>query len=398
MTILFVHNTSDLYGASRSLLRLVARLQAEGHRTVVVLPEHGPLEAELSRAGAQTAVHPRLAFVERRAFTPLGLLRLFAVLPVSILEILRLMRRHSVDVVHTNTALILSSPVAALLGRRPHVWHIREFFSEFPGLWRVHRRIMLRLADAVVAVSAAVGRQFAGADLSGRVRVIHDGFPREEFEGVTGERVAAFRARFGLNGGPVAGLVGRIKLGRKGQDVFIEAISRMAGRLPEAKFLLIGSPFPGNEDQLAKVEQMIARYGLEDRVIYTGDVADIKAAFAALDVTVLPTTLPEPFGGVVVESMAMGKPVIGTRLGGTVEQIEDGATGILVSPGDAEGLAQALEKLLADSRLRSGMGASGRRRFLERFEFEPFYAQISRLYEGLIRCRTRGVEPCQESS
>jgi glycosyltransferase involved in cell wall biosynthesis len=130
---------------------------------------------------------------------------------------------------------------------------------------------------------------------------------------------------------------------------------------------------------------MVSRYGLDGRVIYTGDAADIKAAFAALDVTVLPTTLPEPFGGVVIESMAMGKPVIATRLGGSLEQIEDGVTGLLVTPDDPAALAQALARLLSDAPLRRAMGMRARERFLQHFEFEPFYAQITQLYAELLR-------------
>jgi glycosyltransferase involved in cell wall biosynthesis len=398
MTILFAHNTADLYGASRSLVRLTTRLREGGNSVIAVLPGEGPLCGELERAGVEVVVLPSLVSVDRVGFGLAGLVSLLWRLPLSVVSIAGLIRRRGVDLVHTNTALILSSPIAARLCGRPHVWHIREFFNEFPGLWRVHRRIMCRLSDIVIAVSAAVGEQFGPPECRDRVRVIHNGFPRQEFEGVSQDRVRAFRAAYGLNGGPVAGVVGRIKLRRKGQEVFIEAAARLAERLPEARFLLIGSPFPGNEEHLTAVKRLISRHGLEDRVIYTGDVADVKAAIAALDVTVLPTTLPEPFGGVVVESMAMGKPVIGTRVGGTVEQIEDGTTGILVEPEDPEGLARAMETLLRDAGLRSEMGAQARTRFLSLFEFEPFYVKISQLYGELVRCKSRGAEQCQESS
>jgi glycosyltransferase involved in cell wall biosynthesis len=143
---------------------------------------------------------------------------------------------------------------------------------------------------------------------------------------------------------------------------------------------------------------MVSEYGLERRVTCTGDVADIKAAFAALDITVLPGTLPEPFGGVVVESMAMGKPVIGTRVGGTVEQIEDGVTGILVEPNDPQGLAEAMETLLTDDRLRSEMGTQAKARFLRLFEFEPFYLRMSKLYAELVRSESQDADQCRESS
>jgi hypothetical protein len=232
MTVLFAHNTADLYGASRSLLRLSARLRADGHAVLAVVPGNGPLCAELERAGVEVVVLPSLASVTRDGFGWAGLLGLLWRLPLSVARIMGLIRRRGVDLVHTNTALILSSPIAARLCGRPHVWHIREFFAEFPGLWKIHRRIMCHLSDVVIAVSAAVGGQFGEPDGSGRVRVIHNGFPRQEFEGVGQDRVNRFRTAFGLNGGPAAGVVGRIKLRRKGQEVFIQAAARLAERLP----------------------------------------------------------------------------------------------------------------------------------------------------------------------
>ena len=385
MTILFAHNTSDLYGASRSLLRLASRLRAEGHKVIAILPGKGPLGAELAGAGVQVEIHSRLAFVERRAFTPRGLLKLLCTMPLSVVQILRLIRKHRVDLVHTNTALILSPAIAARLSGRPHVWHIREFFSEFPRLWRLHRLVLGRLADIVVAVSEAVGAQFEEPIRSRKVRVIHNGLPQSEFKGVGVGRAEAFRRRFGVNGGPAVGLVGRIKLRRKGQDVFVKAVAQLAGRFPEARFLIIGSPFPGNEDHLEQLQRMIGELGVGDRVLCTGDLDDIKAAYQALDFTVLPTALPEPFGGVVTESMAMGKPVIASNFGGTVEQVVDGVTGLLVKPDDPAELAQAMARLLSDPQLRAEMGARAKERFLKCFEFESFYAKITELYSELIR-------------
>ncbi len=146
MTILFAHNTSDLYGASRSLARLTSRLRADGHTVLVVLPCPGPLGDELQRAGVEVVVLSSLAVVDRAGCGVAGLLKLLWRLPLSVAWLTGLIRRRRVDLVHTNTALILSSPIAARLCGRPHVWHIREFFTEFPGLWQIHRRIMLRLA------------------------------------------------------------------------------------------------------------------------------------------------------------------------------------------------------------------------------------------------------------
>jgi glycosyltransferase involved in cell wall biosynthesis len=133
------------------------------------------------------------------------------------------------------------------------------------------------------------------------------------------------------------------------------------------------------------LQNLATQLGVSDRIVYAGDVDDVKAAYAALDISVLPSALPEPFGGVVVESMAFSKPVVGTRIGGTVEQIEDGVTGFLVEPDNPEKLAEALEKLLRSGQLRLRMGENGHSRFINLFEFENFYGRILLLYSELIK-------------
>jgi glycosyltransferase involved in cell wall biosynthesis len=386
MTFLFVHHTADLYGASRSLLRLSSRLCAERHRVIAALPCDGPLGWELARSGVTVLHLSSLLAIHRSQLNPAGILRLLLRFPPSVIRFVQLIYRYRVDVVHTNSAVILSAGVAARLTGTPHVWHIREFFSEFPAMWRRYQRFMDRFSTVIVAVSSAVASQYSSDIRSRKVVVIPNGFPRTEFDGIAAERTEAFRRRWRLNSEPVVGLIGRIKLRRKGQDVFVKAVAHLKDRHPRARFMLIGSPFPGNEDQLDALNSLIEQLGIVDRIIYTGDIADIKAAYSALDFSVLPTVLPEAFGGVVIESMAMGKPVVGTRLGGTVEQIDEGVTGLLVPPDDVEGLAQAMDRLLSDPELRAKLGAAAKDRFLHCFEFEPFYKKMLQVYAFVSGC------------
>jgi glycosyltransferase involved in cell wall biosynthesis len=120
---------------------------------------------------------------------------------------------------------------------------------------------------------------------------------------------------------------------------------------------------------------------------------DPRPAYAALDGVVLASARPEPFGGVVVEAMAMGKPVVGTAIGGTVEQIEEGVTGFLIPPNNPVAMAEALARLIADPALRARMGAAGRQRFEARFGFEEMYRRLLGIY-GEVR-RKRMLEKCK---
>src|SRR5256885_16809755 len=161
MRILFVHSGADLYGASRSLLRLSSRLVRDGHVVSVVLPYRGPLLPVLEQPGVEVAVCHRLAVITRTRFRGLGgLARFLFDIVVSRFWLIRRINAFRPDLVHTNTAVVLASPVAAKLRRVPHVWHVREFFKEFRGLWRWYQRMMLFLSDRLVCVLQAVADQF----------------------------------------------------------------------------------------------------------------------------------------------------------------------------------------------------------------------------------------------
>lgn len=386
MKILFFHSVPDVYGASRSLLRLTAQLSEGGHQILVVLPGDGPLSCLLKRAGVNVTYVPELMIIERERSPQFfgGLARKVRSCPASIIRVARIVKSFRPDCIHTNTSLIVAPALVAKWKRIPHVWHVREIFSDFPKLWVFYQWFMYFFSDVIICVSQAVAAQFNPVIRKRAVEVIYNGFPRREFENVSNERVRAFRDRFGLNGHVLVGLVGRIKIGRKGQDVFVRSAALLKKEFPEVRFLCIGSPFPGNECHLDRLMQIVGEVGLRDVFVYTGDVEDVKAAYASLHVSVVPSVLPESFSGVVIESMAMGKPVVGSSIGGTVEQIDDGVTGFLVPPGDSEALARKLAVLLSRRELIELTGEHGRQKFLNEFEFTPFYERLSAVYSRLL--------------
>lgn len=386
MRILFFHSVPDLYGASRSLLRLTSRLKRDGHSVLVMLPQQGPLSGLLKQSGVQVAYFPQLMIIRREQVR--GLLDWTYRIPsylVSLMRLTRVVKSFEPDCIHTNTSLIIAPALVARLKRIPHVWHVREVFSDFPKLWILYQWFLYFFSDTIICVSQAVAAQFHPFIRKRAVRVIYNGFPRSEFEKVSDERVRAFRERFQLDGHVLVGLVGRIKIGRKGQDVFAKSAALLKEKFPGVRFLCIGSPFPGNEDHLNQLLHIIKALSLEDRFIYTGDVEDVKAAYASLDICVVPSVLPESFSGVVIESMAMGKPVVGSAIGGTVEQIDDGVTGFFVPAGDVGALADKLLVLLSNRDLRESAGRRGRQKFLADFEFTPFYDRIWSVYSRFSR-------------
>ncbi len=383
--VLYVHNSADLYGASRSLLRLLGRLPRDRFVPLVVLPEDGPLRKELERLEVAVHIRPGLAVITRPVYATWGgRIRFVARLLRSALDLRALIRREGVSLVHTNTGVVASSGLAARLAGVGHVWHLRDWFQEFRSVWPLYARYMRWSADALVAVSTAVAKQFPEA---AGVQVVHNGFSMDEFACDHAEVARTFRERYGLGAAFVVGCVGRIKQVRKGQEILVEAAALLRDRGRTAKYVIIGSAHPGYEDHQAALERLIAARSLVDSVVLTGEIWDVRSAYPAMDVLVLPSVQPEPFGGVVMEGMAMGVPVVATAVGGSTEQVDDGVTGLLIPPGDPVALAAALESLMADPDLLRRMAIAAPLRVSRRFSLDEMMARLTGIYEHVLAAR-----------
>jgi len=384
MKILFVANVADLYGASRSLLRLATQLSTDGHGVEVVLPQDGPLRGKLEQVGVRTVIEHELAVVTRKRLrASRGWVELVRRFVRSTVRLVAHIRSAKPDVVHTNAAVVLSSGLAARICGVPHIWHVREFLADVSRAWLVYQWFMALCSSVILCNSQAVASQFHGLIRKRKVRVVYNGIPAHEVISLPVEDVEDLRRKHRLIGRPIAGVVGRIHLDQKGQDVFVKAAALVAHSHPEALFVVAGSAFPGNEEHQRRLDCLIEERGLAGRVRLTGDIGNPAALFAILDICVLPAVKPEGLGNVLIEAMATGKAVIGTRLGGVPEIIEHGKSGFLVEPNDHKGLAAALAQLLEDDDLRSRMGEEGRRRYQRLFEFSGCYRRVLEVYSSL---------------
>ncbi|MEP7016373.1 MAG: glycosyltransferase, partial [Verrucomicrobiota bacterium] len=377
--ILYVHNSADFYGASRSLVRLLHGSDRRKFLPLVVLPEDGPLRQVIENLGVRVIIDPSLAIISRYSS---WFLTMFYRLPISVRHLLRLIRKESIDLVHTNTGVIIAPGLAARLAGVPHVWHMRESFREArPRLWEIYSKYIRLVADKIIAVSNATAAQFSDRS---KVAVIHNGFSVDDFVMPSGTR-SEFRRGVNLSENDlVTGCVGRIKWGRKGQEHLIQAANLLKKRGIISKILVVGSPFPGNEIHLERLKQLANDLGVQDQIIYTGEVTDAKPAYTSMDVFVLPSAYPEPFGGVVMEAMSMGLPVIATNLGGSLDQVVEGVTGYLVPPGDPDALAARIEVLAKDPELRRRMGAAGRERIARDFSLSDMVKKVESVYDSVV--------------
>ena len=346
-----------------------------------MLPAEGPLAEKLRALPVRVVIFPALSVIDRAVFKSWKLPFFLLNIPLSALRLWRVLLRERIDLVHTNTGVILSPGLAARLAGVPHVWHIRDWFQEFAGFWRFYEKWMRAFATRIIAVSGPIAGQFSD---QAKVCVINNGFDLAEFALGDPGVGAAFREKHGLGAGPVVGCVGRIKLQRKGQEVFLKAAGLLKARGVSAKWLVVGAPFPGNESHLEALHDIVREHGLLADVVFTGELKDPRPAYAAMSIFVLPSAQPEPFGGVVMEAMGSGLPVIATKIGGSIEQVADGQSGYLVPPNDPAVLADKLELLLRDEALRKAFGEAGRRRMAERFTLKGMVEKIVGVYDECL--------------
>jgi glycosyltransferase involved in cell wall biosynthesis len=173
---------------------------------------------------------------------------------------------------------------------------------------------------------------------------------------------------------------------KKDHGTFLEAVKLITKDAPEARFRIVGGgPL---RDELAR---RVTSMGLSDVVRLTGARDDIGALLSEIDVSVL-TSLKEGCSNVVLESMAAGRPLVVTDVGGNRELIESGVTGHLVPPGDAAGIARHVLELLRDPGLRRRMGEAGRARVRSRFTAGRMVDDTVAFYLSVLKKRAPGLE------
>lgn len=356
--VLALDHVGVLGGAELSMLDVVAGL---GEDVTVRLFADGPFREELVRRGVD---------VEVLAMGALGDVRKGSRLPSvgAMLAAWRLARDVAREgctarVLYANSqkAFVVAA-LAALAARRcarPVVWHLRDLLGP-PHFSALNTRAVVTLANwlaaRVITNSRATGDAFVAAGgARAKVRVVHNGVDAAPYDAVSAAEADALRARLSPGAGHVMAVFGRLHAW-KGQQVAIAAL----GMLPDDCHLwIVGAPLFGEHAFEASLRAQATASGLAARVRFLGFRDDVAALMRTADVVVHASTLPEPFGRVIVEGMLARRPVIAASAGGVSEIVTDGETGVLVPPGDAGALARAVGALRSDPERAARIAAAG---------------------------------------
>ena len=370
--VLHVITGLDTGGAETSLLRLIATTRETVEHHVCSLTSLGTLGAAIEAEGATVR-----ALAWRRSIPG----------PRAPSLLLRHVRAVAPDVLHGwmyhgNLAATLSA--AACAHRPTIVWSVRHALDAWAHESdRLRRTIRLsalvsRSADHIVYNSERAAGQHAGIGFARQhAQVIPNGFALDVFRP---DATARARVRALLNvreSTPLIGLIARVDP-LKDHTTFVAAAARLAARDADVCFLLAGR---GTDAPGTPLAQAIASANLSERFRCLGERGDVARLFAALDVATL-TSLSEGFPNAIGEAMACGVPCVATNVGDAAALIGD--TGALAAPGDAVGIANAWESVLALSAAqRLTMGIAARARIAQRYSLAAVAAQYVGLYQPL---------------
>ncbi len=205
--------------------------------------------------------------------------------------------------------------------------------------------------------------QQGAAGLEQFVEVMREGVELSRFRPEAMDRAAA-RAAWGSSNGTLTITCASRLAPQKGQDNLLIAAGEIAAAVPDVRFVFAGEGVDRN-----RLERLRDHLGLQDRVTFTGNVDDIPSLLAATDIFCHPS-LKDGLPNSVAEAMAMGIPVVASRVGGIPEIVEDGQTGVLVAPHDVHGIRDALLRLIKSAELRHSLGTAARERIRELLDFD----------------------------
>lgn len=394
MRILYLNASGQMGGAETSLITLMASVMEArpDWELCVVVGQEGPMVEKARRIGARTFIlpfPPAVAELGDAGEKPLATVRAaFASVGATLAYARRLrilIRNIQPAVIHSNgfKTHVLSSLVRPR--RASLIWHMHDYAGARPVVRRLLRPLQSR-CDAAVANSKSVAADLAQVFPGMRVATIYNAIDLRRF-GQAG-KILDLDAASGFSlAAPDAIRVGMVATFArwKGHEVFLRAMSLVPRDLPIRGYV-IGGPIyqtKGSQYSLRELEDMAEKFGVRDRIGFTGFLDEPEMALRALDVVVHASTKPEPFGMAIIEAMGCGKPVIASQAGGAGELFVDGVTAVGHTPGDFHGLAQQIERLARDELLRSTIGRSARRAVEQNFRMHRLAEELLPLYEYL---------------
>jgi glycosyltransferase involved in cell wall biosynthesis len=395
ISILILDNSYTFGGAINSLSYLLGALDREKYLPVLV---SGQDEEFLKKKFDCIWYHyiPKLPWVDNRIYKRIAKLSLFRprianrvlnfarffywLLFITIPESIgyyRIGRRHHVDLVHLNNNI--GSQLSGILAARflgiPCIAHLRCFEDK-----HTITRTYARFVQHHIAISRAVRENLLHLGIcKKRISLVHDALDLSEFE--PNQRSCQLLDEFRISSTqPTFGIFGRV-VDWKGIREFVLAARIVIQTFPEARGFIVGGVSDGDKNFYLEIKKLVDECALNDKVIFTGYRPDVPDLLNLMDVVVHASNCPEPFGMVIIEGMAMCKPIVATSGGGPLDIVIDGESGYIVEMGNSDALGDAIVSLLSHPDTAKKMGLCGRNRVENVFSNKRYAERVGNIYQ-----------------
>jgi len=371
----------NIGGPSFQTIFLTQRLNSDKFESVLVCGVTDPHEGSMMDLANQRGVKPITISHLHRSISPYHDLAAF-------MQLYLLLKREKPHIVHTHTSKAGTlGRLAAWMAGVPviiftlHGSYFHDHFSPVKTrLFTWIDRVLAHTSDRIIAVSRAEREEILEHKIGNERKVVNiplgleldELFTCEEHKGI-------LRAELGIDESvKLVGIVARLSP-IKGHKFFLDAAKTILQSYENIIFLLVG-----DGELRQELEEYVRSLGISHKVMFLGFRRDLPVVYADLDVLVL-SSLNEGLPVTVIEGMAAAKPIVATRVGGVPELLDDGESGIIVSPSDPEGLAEGIIKVLNEPKATEEMGKRGRESAMSRYRIDILTENIANLYERILR-------------
>jgi glycosyltransferase involved in cell wall biosynthesis len=384
MQVMYLNHVSQISGAEQSLRALLWQFR-RAHADIdpiIALPGGGPF-ADLLRDEEWTVTFAPLRRLQRPQGLIAGMSALLHIIQTAP-YITKLVRQMNSQLVHSNstTAHLVGGLAAERLGI-PAIWHARDLVE----LSRIGPQLAHR-ATWIIAISGCVAEALQKDGISPeKIRIIHNGLDPDEWNPhPPGPKRSSLREGLGLPSDAfLFGCVGQL-VPWKNHVAFIEAAAQLVQDegCSNARFVVLGGDlWSEHPTYVQQLRNKVKEHGLQDRFNLVPHQSNNVDAISALDAIVLPSH-EEPFGRVLIEGMALRKPVVAYGENGPIEIINHEHDGLLVSAEEPDGLAHAMRRVLQDAQLRGHLAHHARETVIHRFHIADSAQKILDLYHEVL--------------
>ena len=377
--ILFIHQSAEMYGSDKTLLLLIRHINRERFCPVVILPNEGPLKKALELENIEVYIAPVIK-LHRKMFTPKNMVSLLKQIKQAFRIVNKINENYNFEIVYSNTLAVLLGYLFAKKNRIKHVWHVHEIIESPKIVAKIFRFLLHTKSNFFTIYNSNATADFWKSSSQKNIdfEVVTNGLEVPSSPLLVNEIVSIRKEIFDVNNEIVIGLVGRINKW-KGQFILLEAFSKLIKKYPDLRLIFVGSTTENQSYILKELTAKIDAFQIVNQVKIVPFQPDINKIWSAIDIAIVPSVEPEPFGLVAVEAMLAKKPVIASNHGGLTEIVIHEHTGFLVQPNNVTDLVNAIETLVNDEAKRLEMGEKGYVRAVEEFSIYKYVSNIEKI-------------------